>query len=77
LLETGQSSGALALLGASQQRFAGGALVQEREALIIDALVRRGDRDAAAKRARAFLSRFPNSPHAEKIRSIEKNVGTE
>ena len=43
-------------------------LYQEREALMIELLYRSGQVTAAEQRARAFLSHFPESPHAQQIR---------
>ena len=61
---------ALALLDAARTRFADGGLVQEREALTIEALVRSGQRALATKRAEAFLRDYPKSPHGADVRSL-------
>lgn len=44
-----------------------GEFVQEREALAIDALRRLGRRPELQARARAFLQRYPASPHRDRI----------
>jgi len=59
---------ALRLLEAARVAFPDGALMQEREALAIEALVRSGQRDLASKRAEAFLRDYPKSPHAADVR---------
>jgi hypothetical protein len=70
LLESGRAPAALALLEQSSRRFPRGALVQEREILMIAALVRGGDQATARKRARVFLARYPRSLLADRIRAI-------
>jgi outer membrane protein assembly factor BamD (BamD/ComL family) len=68
-LRGGDVPGALALLDEARARFPEGALVQEREALTIEALARRDDA-AARTRADAFLRDHPESLHAERIRAL-------
>ncbi|HEY3666877.1 MAG TPA: hypothetical protein VGL19_12780 [Polyangiaceae bacterium] len=72
-LRSGNSAGALALLGQAQQRFGAGVLGQEREALTIEALAKSGQRAVAQARGQAFLKSYANSPYAARIRAI---VGT-
>jgi hypothetical protein len=69
VLRGGDPARALALLDAARARFPAGILVQEREALTIEALVRAGQRALATKRAEAFLRDYPKSPHAADVRS--------
>jgi hypothetical protein len=64
LLRAGNASAALAALTAIRSEFPRGALVQEREALVIEALLATGSRDEARRRALEFLARYPTSPHA-------------
>jgi hypothetical protein len=45
----------------------GSVLTQEREVLAIEALSAAGRSDAARERARAFLARFPGSPHQKHV----------
>lgn len=68
LLRTGDPAAALAALNQLAREFPNGILAQEREALIVRALVAAGDRDEADARARAFLQRYPNSPHSADVR---------
>jgi hypothetical protein len=67
-LREGDAAGALRQLEARRAEFVGGVLVQEREALTIEALARTGRTDAAAARADAFLRAYPHSPHAAAVR---------
>ena len=58
---------ALALAGEHQRRFPHGALVQEREVVAIDALLRLGRRGEAAIRAVRFHREFPASVHGRRL----------
>lgn len=69
-LQTGNASGALALLADSQKQHPKLILAQEHEALTIDALAASGGQVAARARAARFLELYPTSPHAEKMRTI-------
>lgn len=69
-LRSGALTAAFATLEASRQRFTAPELSQEREALTIELLYRSGERDAATARAREFLARFPESPHAASVRAF-------
>jgi hypothetical protein len=69
-LRAGTLAAAFATLEASRQKFTAPELSQEREALIIELLYRSGERAAAALRAREFLARFPDSPHAAAVRAF-------
>ena len=70
VLRAGDPARALTLLDAARTRFPDGGLVQEREALTIEALVRSGQRALATKRAEAFLRDYPKSPHGADVRSF-------
>ena len=70
VLRAGDPLRALTLLDAARARFPEGILVQEREALSIEALVRSGQRALATKRAEAFLRAFPKSPHGADVKRI-------
>jgi hypothetical protein len=69
-LRDGDATAALHRLERARRAFADGALVQEREALTIEALHRAGQREAAASRARVFLRAYPGSPHAASVRAF-------
>lgn len=66
-LHASQPRAALEQLDALDRRFASGMLVQEREALRIEALSALGQREAARALARRFLERYPESPHASAV----------
>ena len=68
-LRAGKLADAFASLEASRRQFSAPELYQEREALMIELLFRSGQRAAAAQRARDFLGRFPESPHAQQIQT--------
>ncbi|HTA92181.1 MAG TPA: hypothetical protein VK745_21525 [Polyangiaceae bacterium] len=72
-LRAGDASGALRLLEQARQRFPHGALSQEREALSIEALAKSGSRDAAARKADAFLRAHPKSPYAADVQSFQNH----
>ncbi|HEX7452214.1 MAG TPA: hypothetical protein VF294_08015, partial [Polyangiaceae bacterium] len=69
-LRSGRLADAFATLEASRRQFSAPELYQEREALMIELLQRSGQTSAAKERAQAFLSRFPESPHAEQLRQL-------
>jgi hypothetical protein len=71
-LREGDAPGALRRLEAARSEFADGALVQEREALSIEALSRAGQREAAGRRAEAFVRAYPGSPHAASVRNFAR-----
>ncbi|HEX3774308.1 MAG TPA: outer membrane protein assembly factor BamD [Polyangiaceae bacterium] len=51
-----------------QRQFPKGALTQEREVLLIEALAARGKAEAAARDAESFIATHPESPHAQQLR---------
>jgi hypothetical protein len=67
-LLAGNARQALALLARARADFPHGALVEEREALSVRALLGSGQPDAARLRGEAFLRRFPRSPQASDVR---------
>jgi hypothetical protein len=67
-LRSGDAPGALRTLRALELDEPSGLLTQEREALLIEALATSGEREAARRRAAAFLARYPRSPHATAVR---------
>jgi len=69
-LRQGAPEEALRVLEAARVKFADGALVQEREALTIEALARSGRRADASQRATAFLRAHPESPHAAAVKAF-------
>jgi hypothetical protein len=66
LLDAGNAAGALSLL--SQSRPRSSALVQERDALLVEALMRSGNETSGRESARRFLSAYPDGPLADRVR---------
>jgi hypothetical protein len=69
-LRAGDPAGALGVTREHEQRCTGGALVQERERIAVEALAKLGRVDAARARAKAFEARFPASPHLRRVRQV-------
>ena len=68
LLRSGNAGAALASLDALARDEPNGLLVQERDALVVEALAALGRRDSARAHADAFLARYPRSPHTTAVR---------
>lgn len=66
----GDALEALRMLDRARLAFPHGALVEEREALAVRALVASGQKELARKRGEAFLHAFPRSPHASEVRAV-------
>jgi hypothetical protein len=67
-LRAGDLAGAEQALNDARDQFAqGGSLGQEREVLQIELLAKLGDHDGADHRARRFLRKHPDSPHAKTV----------
>ncbi|MCI0634865.1 MAG: hypothetical protein L0206_13240, partial [Actinobacteria bacterium] len=60
-----------------RRRFPRGTLTQEREVLVIDALVRLGRGEAAVRRADGFSRRFPGSGHLARVQDLVAEVSTQ
>jgi hypothetical protein len=69
-LAEGDPALALSMIDAYFARFERPELAPEATVLAIQALVRAGDRDAARRRASAFLAANPSSPYAARVRSM-------
>ena len=69
-LRSGDAARSLALLEQARVRFPRGALGQEREALMIQALAQSGERAAAQRRADTFLRAHPQSPYVADVRLL-------
>jgi hypothetical protein len=69
-LRGGDPALALQRLEEIRLRFPGGVVRQEREALTIEALVRLGRHDDAARRAAAFVREFPASPYVARVMDL-------
>ena len=67
-LGRGSLSEASNTLAKSHTEFPHSRLLQEREALTIELYMRQGRKLEARSLARAFLSKYPHSPHAAQVR---------
>jgi hypothetical protein len=63
-------SRAIALTAEHAERYPAGTFAEEREVIAVEALVRLGQREQAAARARAFGARFPQSAHRQRIEDV-------
>jgi hypothetical protein len=61
---------ALAHCNEHQRHYARGALVQEREVIVIEALTRLGRRDEAAERLRRFVQAYPSSAYRPRLEAL-------
>jgi hypothetical protein len=61
---------AILLAKAGHAEFPRGALYQEREIILVDALVQKGQAHEAGQRAKAFVKAYPKSPAAPHMRAI-------
>jgi hypothetical protein len=66
-LRRGDAKSAEQTLARLRSKFPNGVLGQEREVLSIEVLAARGNQDAARRRARAFITAFPKSPHSAQL----------
>ncbi|CAN5893590.1 hypothetical protein BH11MYX4_BH11MYX4_60880 [soil metagenome] len=64
---------ALALCADHVKRFPSGMLVQEREVIAVEALVKTGRKDEARARADRFKARFPGSSHTRRLEALLAN----
>ena len=74
-LARGDASQALSLLDAYAARFPKPHLRAESAVLRIEALVARGQGDAATRLGKEFLKREPNGPYARRVRSLLERAG--
>jgi RNA polymerase sigma-70 factor, ECF subfamily len=58
------------LTQSSEHQFQAGTMAQERKALAVLALWNSGEREAAARKARAFIARYPHGPMRERILQV-------
>jgi hypothetical protein len=71
----GRPGRALELARRHGRRFSDGLLVQERELIAIEALLKLGRDHAARERARRFRSRFGDSAHARHLKTLLSRYG--
>jgi hypothetical protein len=70
VLRAGKARQALLMLSLYGRRFPNGALGPEATVLTVEALLRAGDREAAAALAERVISGAPQSQHAKIIRAL-------
>lgn len=68
---------ALALTQEHQRRFPAGALAVERDVIALEALARSGQSAEAARRARVFEAKYPNSIHLPRVRALLARLNSE
>ncbi len=66
-LRNGNANAAQQTLNQLRAKFPKGVLRQEREVLAIEVLSARGKKDAARRRAQAFIAAYPESPHSAQL----------
>jgi hypothetical protein len=71
-MKAGDAKGALALTARHQSEFQGGALVQEREMLSIEALLKLGKLPEARLKGEDFRKRYPTSSHLLRLDALLK-----
>jgi hypothetical protein len=69
-LASGDATLALSILRDYGARFPDGSMASEAAVLRIEALARAGDASAARRAAESFLVAYPQSPYAERVRSV-------
>jgi hypothetical protein len=69
-LSRGETEACLRTIDQYRERFGGGAFVQEVEVMRVEALATSGDKERAQAVGRRFLSQYPGSPYAERVRSV-------
>ena len=69
-LRSGNGAAALKHVAEHRRSYPSGLLSQEREVVTIEALAQSGNRAAALSQGKAFLSRYPGSTHARRVRAV-------
>ena len=73
----GQYDEALWLIERYQRDFPHGALAPDAEVVALEAVAAKRDRSETARRAALFLSRYPEDPHAARVRWLAEHRGTD
>jgi outer membrane protein assembly factor BamD (BamD/ComL family) len=76
-LTNGDPAASLQRLADYDRRFANGSLHEEASLLRIEALVRLGNRSDARALATRFLKAYPTSVHAERVKSLSRELPEE
>ena len=69
-LRSGLATEALSMANDHARLYPRGVLSQERELILVQALVQLGRREDAVARTESFLRRYPNSAHARRLRTV-------
>jgi outer membrane protein assembly factor BamD (BamD/ComL family) len=69
-LDTGDAVRARHLVDSYEAEYPSGAFTQEAEVVRIEALVREGNRAEAERVGKRFLSAYPKTPHAVRVRAL-------
>lgn len=69
-LASGNANGALSEIAHYRKAYPNGVFLTEASVIEIEALAARGDRNLAASSASAFVAAHPDSPQAERLRSL-------
>jgi outer membrane protein assembly factor BamD (BamD/ComL family) len=69
-LGRGRPAQAIAALDLYEQQFGAGVLRPEADLVRLQAYARLGDKSTVSARARAFLAKYPSSPHAPQVRAL-------
>jgi hypothetical protein len=65
------------LIGRYHRDFPDGALAPDADVVALEAVAAKRDRPEAARRAALFLSRYPDDPHAAKVKWLAAHLGSE
>jgi hypothetical protein len=68
---------AIWLIERYQRDFADGALAPDAEVVALEAVAAKRDRPETARRAALFLSRYPDDPHAARVKWLAEHRGTD
>jgi len=70
---SGDFDGAIRLIERYHDDFPDGALAPDADVVALEAAVGKHDRSEVAQRARSFLARYPNDPHAARVRGLAEH----
>jgi hypothetical protein len=72
-IASGDFDGAIRLIERYHDDFPEGALAPDAEVVALEAVVGKNDRAEVGQRARGFLARYPNDPHAARVRWLAQH----
>jgi TolA-binding protein len=68
---------AIWLIARYHRDFPDGALAPDAEVVALEAVAAKRDRPETARRAALFLSRYPDDPHAARVKWLAEHLGTD